>query len=79
MNCAALGKKYDFIDGIIFHDGCYFIQKYLESNVYNVPGRSVADMAHETVCAYFRYPVLWASKRPTGNIERAQWLRNPRC
>lgn len=32
MNCAALGKKYDFIDGIIFHDGCYFIQKYLESN-----------------------------------------------
>lgn len=32
MNCAALGKKYDFIDGIIFHDGCHFIQKYLESN-----------------------------------------------
>ncbi len=42
--------------------------------LYNVPGRSVADMAVETVLRLATVPGIVGIKEATGNIERAQWL-----
>jgi 4-hydroxy-tetrahydrodipicolinate synthase len=42
--------------------------------LYNVPGRSVADMAHDTVLRLTAVPGIVGIKEATGNIERAQWL-----
>lgn len=42
--------------------------------LYNVPGRSVADMAHDTVLRLAQVPGVVGIKEATGNIERAQWL-----
>ena len=42
--------------------------------LYNVPGRSVADMAHDTVMRLARVSGIVGIKEATGNIERAQWL-----
>ena len=42
--------------------------------LYNVPGRSVADMAHDTVMRLTQVPGIVGIKEATGNIERAQWL-----
>jgi 4-hydroxy-tetrahydrodipicolinate synthase len=42
--------------------------------LYNVPGRSVADMAHATVMRLAQLPGIVGIKEATGNIERAQWL-----
>lgn len=42
--------------------------------LYNVPGRSVADMAHATVLRLADVPGIVGIKEATGNIERAQWL-----
>jgi 4-hydroxy-tetrahydrodipicolinate synthase len=42
--------------------------------LYNVPGRSVADMLHPTVMRLTRVPGIVGIKEATGNIERAQWL-----
>jgi 4-hydroxy-tetrahydrodipicolinate synthase len=42
--------------------------------LYNVPGRSVADMLHDTVLRLSRVPGIVGIKEATGNIERAQWL-----
>ena len=42
--------------------------------LYNVPGRSVADMQHDTVLRLAQVPGIIGIKEATGNIERAQWL-----
>jgi 4-hydroxy-tetrahydrodipicolinate synthase len=42
--------------------------------LYNVPGRTVADMAHTTVMRLASVPGIVGIKEATGNLERAQWL-----
>jgi 4-hydroxy-tetrahydrodipicolinate synthase len=42
--------------------------------LYNVPGRSVADMAVETALRLAKVPGIVGIKEATGNIDRAQWL-----
>jgi 4-hydroxy-tetrahydrodipicolinate synthase len=42
--------------------------------LYNVPGRTVADMAHDTVMRLAEVDGIVGIKEATGNIERAQWL-----
>ena len=42
--------------------------------LYNVPGRSVADLQHDTVLRLARVDGIVGIKEATGNIERAQWL-----
>jgi 4-hydroxy-tetrahydrodipicolinate synthase len=42
--------------------------------LYNVPGRSVADMQHDTVMRLAQVDGIVGIKEATGNIERAQWL-----
>jgi 4-hydroxy-tetrahydrodipicolinate synthase len=42
--------------------------------LYNVPGRTVADLQHETVLRLANVPGIVGIKEATGNIERAQWL-----
>ena len=42
--------------------------------LYNVPGRAVADLAHDTVIRLAQIPGIVGIKEATGNIERAQWL-----
>jgi len=42
--------------------------------LYNVPGRSVADLAHDTVVRLAQVPGIVGIKEATGNLERGQWL-----
>jgi len=42
--------------------------------LYNVPGRTVADLQHETVLRLAQVPGIIGIKEATSNIERAQWL-----
>jgi len=42
--------------------------------LYNVPGRTAADMHHDTVLRLAHVPGIVGIKEATGNIERAQWL-----
>jgi 4-hydroxy-tetrahydrodipicolinate synthase len=46
----------------------------LPTVLYNVPGRSVADMSVETALRLATVPGIVGIKEATGNIERAQWL-----
>ena len=46
----------------------------LPTVLYNVPGRTVADMAHDTVMRLAQVDGIVGIKEATGNIERAQWL-----
>ena len=46
----------------------------LPTILYNVPGRTVADMLHDTVLRLAQVPGIVGIKEATGNIERAQWL-----
>jgi 4-hydroxy-tetrahydrodipicolinate synthase len=46
----------------------------LPTILYNVPGRSVADMQHDTVMRLAQISGIVGIKEATGNIERAQWL-----
>ena len=46
----------------------------LPTVLYNVPGRTVADIAHDTVLRLAQVPGIVGIKEATGNIERAQWL-----
>ena len=39
--------------------------------LYNVPGRTVADMQHDTVLRLAEVPGIVGIKEATGNIERA--------
>jgi 4-hydroxy-tetrahydrodipicolinate synthase len=61
-------------------EGQYQHFRHIAENVdlpmvlYNVPGRSVADMAHDTVLRLAQIPGIVGIKEATGNIERAQWL-----
>jgi 4-hydroxy-tetrahydrodipicolinate synthase len=42
--------------------------------LYNVPGRTVADLQHDTVLRLAQIPNVVGIKEATGNIERAAWL-----
>jgi 4-hydroxy-tetrahydrodipicolinate synthase len=42
--------------------------------LYNVPGRTVADLQHETVLRLAQVPGILGINEATGNIERAAWL-----
>ena len=42
--------------------------------LYNVPGRTVADLQHDTVMRLAQVPGIVGIKEASGNIERAQWL-----
>jgi len=42
--------------------------------LYNVPGRTVADLAHQTTMRLAQIPNITGIKDATGNIERGHWL-----
>jgi 4-hydroxy-tetrahydrodipicolinate synthase len=42
--------------------------------LYNVPGRTVADLQHDTVLRLAQVPGIVGIKEATANLERAQWL-----
>ncbi len=42
--------------------------------LYNVPGRTVADLQHDTVMRLTRVPGIVGIKEATGNLDRAAWL-----
>ncbi len=61
-------------DGLYLHFKTIAAAVDLPMVLYNVPGRSVADLAHDTVLRLAQVPGIVGIKEATGNIERAQWL-----
>jgi len=61
-------------EGLFQHFSAIALAVDLPMVLYNVPGRTVADMAHETVMRLAQVPGIVGIKEATGNIERAQWL-----
>lgn len=61
-------------DGIYQHFSAIAEAVDLPLVLYNVPGRTVADMQPETTLRLAQVPGIVAVKEATGNIERAAWL-----
>ncbi len=61
-------------DGIYAHFKAITEAVDLPLMLYNVPGRTVADMAPETALRCAALPGVLGIKEATGNIERAAWL-----
>lgn len=61
-------------DGMVRHFQAIAEAVDLPVVLYNVPGRTVADMAPETVLRLAEVPGIVAVKEATGNLERACWL-----
>ena len=61
-------------DGIYAHFRAIAEAVDIPMVVYNVPGRTVADMQHETVLRLAQVPGVIGIKEATGDIERACWL-----
>ena len=61
-------------EGLFQHFSAIACAVDLPMVLYNVPGRTVADMAHDTVLRLAKVPGIVGIKEATGNIERAQWL-----
>ena len=61
-------------EGLFQHFSAIASEVDLPVVLYNVPGRTVADMAHDTVLRLANVPGIVGIKEATGNIERAQWL-----
>ena len=61
-------------EGLFQHFSAIACAVDLPMVLYNVPGRTVADMAHDTVLRLAQVPGIVGIKEATGNIERAQWL-----
>jgi len=61
-------------EGLLQHFSAIARAVDLPMVLYNVPGRTVADMAHDTVLRLAQVPGIVGIKEATGNIERAQWL-----
>jgi len=61
-------------DGIYAHFKAIAEAADIPMVLYNVPGRTVADMQPETVLRLASVPGIIGIKEATGNIERACWL-----
>ena len=61
-------------DGIYAHFKAIAEAVDIPMVVYNVPGRTVADMLPETALRLAQVPGIIGIKEATGNIERACWL-----
>ena len=61
-------------EGIYQHFKAIAEAVYLPMMLYNVPGRTVADMSVETALRCASLPGVFGVKEATGNLERAAWL-----
>jgi 4-hydroxy-tetrahydrodipicolinate synthase len=61
-------------DGIYAHFRAIAEAVDIPMVLYNVPGRTVADMQHETVLRLAQVPGVIGIKEATGSIERGCWL-----
>ncbi len=61
-------------EGIYLHFKAITEAVDIPTMLYNVPGRTVADMAPETILRAATLPGVIGVKEATGNLERAAWL-----